>query len=305
MVICEAEVVPVSLPDDSGGTLDARSLSDDADPLFRDSRPSRAYYDDRGWKSLDDYSSDAPVEEAATGWKQRYKKLDQILVNGAKRRHWTLAKNEITQIMARCQDTLGKESLQRSDFVAYYFGVTSPLFIQFQQRLMWDHRAFLQFVMTCARLSANQWSVSKLYDLDHRQQMMERMMERGDFLSCWKQIEECGISDSLETSANDEAPFWEDCQNSLNKLNRNLVVTGRSGRQTYINDDDKIEVETDPRTHRNLNFKIVKHVADNRFGMICDTIVTTAVGPTRRPSLRVRHIGVWPGGVGEEIPDRR
>ena len=85
MVICEAEVVPVSLPDDSGGTLDARSLSDDADTLFRDSRPSRAYYDDRGWKSLDDYSSDAPVEEAATGWKQRYKKLDQILVNGAKR----------------------------------------------------------------------------------------------------------------------------------------------------------------------------------------------------------------------------
>ena len=92
MVVCEAEVVPASLPDDSGGTLDARWLDDDVDSLFCGSRPSRAYHDDGGWKAFDDYFSDAPVEVAATGWKHKYKKLDQILVNGAKRRHWSIGK---------------------------------------------------------------------------------------------------------------------------------------------------------------------------------------------------------------------
>jgi len=56
---------------------------------------------------------------------------------------------------------------------------------------------------------------------------------------------------------------------------RNLVVVGRSGRQLYTIDDDKIHCETSKPKNHNVNVKIVKHAADNRLGMICDALMTT------------------------------
>ncbi len=234
-------------------------------------------YDDEGWKGQDLYSDDAPIEEVTTGWNEKHIKMEPILVNGAKRRHWTMGQNKIKQTMARCQYVLGQEVLSRSDFSRHYFGVQSPMFITFQRRLKWDHLTFLRFAMTCCQLSANKWTVAKLYDINHPQHNMDRLMNRDEFATCWRQIETCGLPDSRELSANHEAPLWEDCQKSLNSINRNLTVVGHTGTQLFTVDDDKVQVETDPRTHCNLNLKIVKHTADNRFGMIADTMVTTAV----------------------------
>ena len=62
----------------------------------------------------------------------------------------------------------------------------------------------------------------------------------------------------------------------VNKQCRNLTVVGRSGRQIYLQDDDKNHFESDPKKNRNLNIRIIKHTADNRWGMVIDTVVTTA-----------------------------
>ena len=95
MVICKSYVVPASLPGDDGSTLDASSFLEDADSLFLGSRPSRPVYDDEEWKGHDLYSDDAPIEEVTTRWNEKHTKMEPILVNGAKRQHWTMGQNEI------------------------------------------------------------------------------------------------------------------------------------------------------------------------------------------------------------------
>ena len=61
----------------------------------------------------------------------------------------------------------------------------------------------------------------------------------------------------------------------VNEQFRNITVVGREGRHIYLQDDDKVHVEFDPKKNRNYNLKIIEHTADNRWGFIIDTMVTT------------------------------
>jgi hypothetical protein len=117
-----------------------------------------------------------------------------INVNGAKKMHWDYSKVEIMQIIARCRIIVQQESLRCEDFTKYFFGTNSPLFRTFHDRLGWNHRHFLKFVITCSRLSANGWTSAKLFDPDHPQPNIDQLMSREEFLECWREIKVCGIS---------------------------------------------------------------------------------------------------------------
>lgn len=128
--------------------------------------------------------------------------------------------------------------------------------------------------MTCSRLSANNWSASKLYDKAHPQQNIDRLMDEERFLECWRQCERVGMVSTRELAANSETQLWDAGQRGFNEMSRNLIVIGRRNRQVYLTDDDKIHCEACPSKHQNLPLKIIKHTADNRFGFVMDTVVT-------------------------------
>ena len=88
-------------------------------------------------------------------------------------------------------------------------------------------------------------------------------------------INTCGVPETLEESANSEVPLWEAVQAVVNNQLRAFAIEGRSGQQSVVIDDHKHHCEVNPSKHRNLNVKFIKHVADNRWGMVIDTIVCT------------------------------
>lgn len=282
MVNSESEVLPsIFVPSDESGdagdVYDENELAEDVDSPLR-SKENRVYYDNDSWMDSDHYSGqDAPADPPCNDreWKEVSTRMDEIKVNGSIQRHWKHGKMEIQQIVARCKDVIGRDSLRRQDFVVYYFGDKSAVFKVFEDRLKWNHRHFLRFVITCARLSANQWTVAKLYDEKHPQANMERCMQEEEFLACWRQIAKCGIPNSRDEAANGEVPLWEDVQRALSGMCRNLTVVGRSGVQSYVADDDKFHCETAPGKNTNLAVKIIKHSNDNRWGGVFDVIVCT------------------------------
>ena len=144
MVLDESNVLPSPAAFDSNETDDPISIG--VDETLSQSRPSRPSQD-QGWLDEDHYfEHDLPSEEFNPGeWKEEYKHMDEIQVNGALRRQWKFGRKEITQIRARCSVVLGKESLRREDFVEWFYRVDSPLFDLFWRRLKWDHPTFLKF----------------------------------------------------------------------------------------------------------------------------------------------------------------
>ena len=56
---------------------------------------------------------------------------------------------------------------------------------------------------------------------------------------------------------------------------RTFTIEGRSGPQSFVIDDHKAHCETNPAKYKNMNQRFVKHVADNRWGMVINTIVYT------------------------------
>ena len=119
--------------------------------------------------------------------------------------------SEIKQIFVRVKDIIGRDDVRREE-LTFFFGAQSPLAILFNERLGLKHREFLLFVATCLRLSANNWTVAKLYDEDHPQECAERCMERSAFISVWHKIATCGLPKTRDEAANGEIPLWEDVQ---------------------------------------------------------------------------------------------
>ena len=128
MVNSESEVVPLPLPSpifyNSNLQFDASS-DNDIEPVVLHARPSRVFFNGGGWKSRDHYFDDLPQESSSEGWKETYTRMENICVNGAKRRQWTIHRKEIEQILARCQVVLHAredEGLSHGDFSEHFYG---------------------------------------------------------------------------------------------------------------------------------------------------------------------------------------
>ena len=143
MVNSESQVLPAthafpteSLDGEQQGKETDNSLHlDDVETIYR-ARASRPGSND-GWLDTDHYfAQDLPADSYKDGeWKEKYKDLDEIQVNGASRRQWKKGISEIEQIMNRCKEVFSKDDLCREDFVEYFHGANSPLFISFRDRL--------------------------------------------------------------------------------------------------------------------------------------------------------------------------
>ena len=129
---------------------------------------------------------------------------------------------------------------------------------------------------TCLHLSANKWTVAKLYNKDHPQECVECCMERSAFISVWHKIATCGLPKARDEAANGEIPLWEDVQAKVNSQFRAICIEGRAAHQSYVIDDHKLHCEVNPYRHNEIGIKILKHVLDNRWGAVVDTIVCTA-----------------------------
>ena len=99
---------------------------------------------------------------------------------------------------------------------------------------------------TCLRLSANNWTVAKLYDEDHPQECVERCMERSAFVAVWHKIATCGLPKTRDEAANGEIPLWEDVQAKVNSQFRAICIEGRAAHQSYVIGDHKLHCEVLP-----------------------------------------------------------
>ena len=138
MVNSESEVLPSPLrsPDFYGSDLqtDASLESDsDIEPNALRARESRPFFDGGGWKSSDHYY-DVPQESSSVGWQENCTRMENISVNGAKRRQWKIHQKEIRQILTQCRVVLGlrdDDGISRGDFTNRSYGAQSPLFALF------------------------------------------------------------------------------------------------------------------------------------------------------------------------------
>ena len=100
-------------------------------------------------------------------------------------------------------------------------------------------------------------------------------MAESEYYRSWKQISKCGLVTTREESANGEIPLWEEVQTVIARQLRTITIKGRTGPQSFVIDDHKAHCKVNPAKHRNMNIKFIKHVADNRWGMVVDTLVCT------------------------------
>ena len=227
-------------------------------------RPSRPSLDD-GWEDDDHYhAADAPSDAFHGTWEEVHHDLDEIKVNGAIELQWKRGMAEVKQIVRRVKHIIGREDVRRQDLVLYFFGPHSPLASLFYRRLEMQHRDFLKFMITCLRLSANNWNTAKLYDEDHHQLNVDACMERSSFTRVWQTIATCGLPKTREEAANGEIPLWEDVQAKVNMQFRAICIEGRAELQSYVIDDHKLHCEVNPYKNNNLLIKVLKHVLDNR-----------------------------------------
>ena len=168
MVHDESAVLPAPAAFDPDNGEDCYLLSEFNSPtVSRSSRP----FQDTGWADDDHYhESDLPTDQIVPSeWTEKYKDLDQIQVNAAIKRQWKKGRKEIEQVIIKCQSIFDSDSIRREDLTEYFYGPNSPLFELLCRRLGWDHRHFLKWASTSLHLSANQWTVAKLYDANHPQ----------------------------------------------------------------------------------------------------------------------------------------
>ena len=85
----------------------------------------------------------------------------------------------------------------------------------------------------------------------------------------------CGLVTTREESANGEIPLWEEVQTVIARQLRIITVKGHTGPQSFVINDHKARCKVNPAKHRNMNIKFIKHVADNRWRVVVDTLVCT------------------------------
>ena len=76
---------------------------------------------------------------------------------------------------------------------------------------------------------------------------------------------------------NGEIPLWEEVQGIVSKQLRTFTIGGRISSQSFVVNDYKAHCKVNPKKHRNMNVKFIKHVVDNRWGMVIDTIVCSSL----------------------------
>ena len=121
------------------------------------------------------------------------------------------------------------------------------------------------------RLAHTKSSAAQLYSSDFPQDTSS-LMERAEFNKCWREISSEGVPTSTSIGATSQTLFWEEVETEVNKSFRVLFIVGRSGKMKCLTDDDKFHYESHPTNNKLFNVKIMKHVRDNRWGMVMDVL---------------------------------
>ncbi len=237
-------------------------------------RENRAHLDPE-YSLLDDYD-DVPDDEPHGTWTPVDPTIVNVSVNGAKHQQREVCKSELEQVKAQCRKVLGTENPTKLDIVNYFFGANSLLCTLFRRRFGWTIRTFLLFMATNCRLSQDGSSASKLYDNEFKTDH-SHLLDKEEYTKCWNDIAEEGIPSSSSMGATSQTLFWEEVEETVNKMLREIFIVGRSGKMINLIDDDKFHFESHPRNNALFNVKIMKHVRDNRWGMVIDALCTPSL----------------------------
>jgi len=235
---------------------------------------------------LFDGEEDVPEQENPKSWTSiGLNNFAGFDVNSSKKKMWNRCKSELRDVGEQCKEAFrtGARRVNKEDIVKYFYGVDSPIWYVFRERLGWTHQKFLLFMTTNCRLSTCADTSAKLYNpLAHYN--LDGIMEEEEYIACWRDICNVGKPSTTSSGANAETLFWIEIEEALNKMLKRLVIHDRKGNQVYLIDDDKVHYESHSRNHREWNVRILKHVRDNRWGMVVDTLCI--------PCVRQRRISV-------------
>lgn len=231
---------------------------------------------DPGYSLLDEYD-DVPDDEPQGTWTAVDPTIVNLSVNGAKHQQWEVCKSELQQVRAQVRKVLRTQNPTRRDILKYFYGGDSSLCLLFRRRFGWSIRTFLLFMATNCKLLQDGISATKLYETEFNKHDTEHLLPEKEFHKCWKDISEEGVPTSSSMGATSQTVFWEEVEETVNKMLRELFIVGRSGKMINLIDDDKFHFESHPRNNTRFNVKIMKHVRDNRWGMVIDALCTPSL----------------------------
>ena len=276
--------VGIGITGGGGGTHDLPNLDEeleqeleehtfDEDPDYNRIREDSHL--DGGEYTLDEGGDDDPDEGLAGRWTTNGN-FGGVYINKLKIKQWELAQNELNDIKERAKVVWDTRSPTYKHVVEYFFGDKSLIWVVFRNRLRWTHQKFLLFMITNTRLSSCRCSTAELFN-DMSAFDTTGVMAKEEFIACWDEICKVGELSSASMTANAEDLFWEQVEDALNTMLKNIVIIGRNGKQIYLIDDDKVHFESHQRNHRHWLVKLLKHVKDNRWGMVLDTLCCPAL----------------------------
>ena len=111
-----------------------------------------------------------------------------------------------------------------------------------------------------------------MYNKKHPELNVDECLPKAQYHQSWRAISTCGLPNTRENSTNGEVPLWEEVQTALNTLLHTFVIECREGRFSVVLDDHKQHIEFDPKKVKKLGIRTIKHVADNRWGFVVDTV---------------------------------
>ena len=149
-------------------------------------------------------------------WKDHSTNECQISFCGGITRAWNEGKTEIKELKRNLCSVLKKEAnkeVSRSDIVRLFYGRDSQLYRAFHDKLRWYHPKFLMFSKTYGKLSEFNFTTTHAYSTAG---MMDGMMEKEEFIACFKEMHTASSIESQLTAAREDSTLWKECQHAFN-----------------------------------------------------------------------------------------
>ena len=191
-------------------------------------------------------------------------------------RVWKEGRTEIEEIKRNLRKVLIKsdaDDVSKSDIVKIFYGDESQSYRAFHNKVGWSHNKFLSFIKTCLKLSEYNFTTTHAYATNGT---MDGMMEKGEYIRCFKEIHVASSVDSQLTAAHEDSTLWKELQKAFNIIARKLTVVDWSYQVQLVNNDKEHFESVNQSVYKQITIKKVKHICDNRYGHVVHTMAIGA-----------------------------
>ena len=201
-----------------------------------------------------------------------------VTIDDSKEKQWLLAKQEIQHIRTQMPKLIGKENLQKKDFILFTLGPKSDVGEFKKKQFELSDVKYLEFISTICIQSAYRVTATEMFHtMSHLQK--DVLLNEAEYNKIWRTFATKRELDGMTMSTNRrEVPIWRTLEDLVNTLLRKISISGREGEISIALDDDKIWLaQTKSKMCDLFGLKYTTHVKPNRKGIIGHTGITTGL----------------------------